>query len=179
MTTTTLAPHQQQELELLFTESLFVVRETVSKFCRKYGGDFEEFLSLAQSEIFIKAWTRFDGAVAWEAHIRTWVWYELLDRIRVPLRRKSRTYNNEIDSEQYSTKPATPFGEFVEDLSSDAAFVVKLITEGHNEIEETVAKRGGEFRNYKSVVREFLVAMRWDKARVSKAFQEISLALKG
>lgn len=150
----------------------------VHAFKRQFGGVVDELISEANLA-FVKTHNqyitgktptgkRFTDDYATE--ISRSVWYRLFDSMRRRVRREHlckmaplETAVNVIDERNLN----------IFDLSVDARFVVALILDPPDSIITRAEIKGGEYRNYRSVVREYLKERNWAKSRIEQSFNEI------
>ncbi|MBU1067226.1 hypothetical protein KKE60_05535 [Patescibacteria group bacterium] len=163
-----------------------LIFDQVHKFSRRYGGDFDELVGEANLA-FVKGHNQFITGMrpsgkpfdtTYATEIRRWVWFELFDAMRTRLQRQARAQMISVGDMDY---PVQSFEFDVTDwaagLSSDASYVVELLLDPPEDVEEIIMAKGGEPRNFRSTVRAYLVASGWSARRISEAFAEIKEAL--
>jgi len=157
----------------------------VHKFRNQYGGEFDELVGEA-NEAFVRGHQQFcrgtspTGRVIeadYGTEIRRWVWYTLFDKMRTRVRRQNHTPMEAICDRDFAAPATTHNTEWAEELSDDARYAVELVLHPPEAIEATAEAKGGEPRNYRSTVRQYLRTQGWAVARVNEAFSEIKGAL--
>lgn len=164
-----------------------LIFDQVNKFQNRYGGDIDDLVGEAhlafvqghQEFITGKTLTGRDIKAPFATSIRRWVWYELFDAMRTRVRRSKIVQMTPIEEGQDFEAPAPGFkvAALAEGLSEDARYVMSLVLDPPPQIEKTAEAKGGEPRNYRSTVKQFLTAEKWRSARIDAAFDEVKKAL--
>lgn len=157
-----------------------LIKYTVHQFIRQYGGDFEE-LAAEANLLFIHAHDKYDESkgklVSW---IRFYISKNLLESLRRDLMRNKRVPRIALDLELVaSTRREFKLNDLLEDVSNDAATVLRLAVETPIELRRQFEYKGGKPRNIRSCLRAFLIKAGWCSSRVTEAFEEIGSALIG
>ena len=160
----------------------------VHKFHRLYGGEFEELVGEAHLAFmgghtqFVRG-TRKNGAAIDHTYcieIRRWVWFNLFDamRKRADRERIAPTHRIGEDQEFPAVLPTFNLNLWAQGLNRDAREVVVLVLDPPEAVVEVAEGKGGQPRNYRSTVRDYLQQeLGWTAARVVAAFAEIKGAL--
>lgn len=168
---------QRAAAEETYADSLPVIEKTVGAFCRAYGGDYDELRANADT-IFMEAFHRYDDSKPWHTWLNEWIWFELFDAMRVAARRAARAPmigGEAVDALTYGTDFDMEL--FMEGLGADAVTVIKLTFDTPTDLAEAVERKGGEPRNLRSTLREYLKGLGWTARRVRESFAEIKEAL--
>lgn len=153
-----------------------VVRRTVGAFVRRYGGRFDDLLADA-SLYYMRAFeTYVDGP--FEPHLRRWVWYGLFDEYRTQLRRAvaHRAVGGEVVDALVDTMRCY---DWTADLSEDATTALRLVLDTPADLLAVATGKGGQPRNWRSSLRDYLGRLGWTAARITDSFSEIQDALVG
>ena len=156
---------------------------SVRKFQRRFGGDFDHYLSEANL-IFLKVYNKeIDPAKGtFSTLLCHSIYKQLLNKM--PDRRykvfsldeKTRdgtSYANTVAD----TSRAFDLEGFCEDLSEDAATVLKLVLDAPTELADIAMGKGDSPCNWRSTVRNYLRQMGWPTGRITETFDEIKGAL--
>lgn len=169
------SPCQQRSAEETFLEVQDLIRKQVWGLIRTYGGDFDEMMAEA-SYLFIAAYNDWDGIVPFTTWVSNWIRWSLIDQLRIRIGHQARyTYvDDEVLTRNINNwQPA----DLLEELSTDAAMVVKLVLETPAEIASIIEGKGGQPRNYRSTIRSYLISLGWTAKQISDSFAEIRAAL--
>ena len=195
--TTTLSPTQRATADETYEEVKDLLYATVWKVVRQFGGDFDELMSEA-NVAFLEAYSNFDGSSSFSSWVRQSVWYKCVDLIRGRLTEQSR-YAKGFSDESVNRVPCSMAGadadvrgileipdrphsswkiqSMIEELTEDAALVVKLTIETPAELEAVVQAKGGQPRNLRSSLRQYLAEMGWTACRIAESFNEVRRVL--
>lgn len=162
----------------------------VHKFVNRYGGDFDDLVGDANMA-FMKGHAQFTAGVTstglpiegtYAAEIRRWVWFELFDAMRIRLSRQHAAPMVEIaEGEDFAdTRPAEfSLEDFTDGMSEDACLVAGLAINPPPAVEVAANEKGGNPRNIRSTIREYLRnECGWGAERIGAAFDEIRKALR-
>jgi len=163
-----------------------LVFDQVHRFHRRYGGEFDELVSQANTA-FVRGHTEFVSGKTnggspirqpYAAKIRLWVWYSLFDAMRARIAKNDATESiGERDFELMQPE-IFDFEEFTACLGDDATEVVRLLADMPRGIIAPAMRKGNTPRNYRSALREYLTDRGWTAQRISEAFAEIKATLK-
>lgn len=159
-----------------------LIYDTIHRFIEQYGGDFDEFLSIAR-ESYMLAFNSYDPERAgFVTYVRCFIWGRLQKTWRVERRRAQiLNLNHEYDFSHHPERSENKFdvSEFVEKLSEDGKTVVNLVFDSPIDIALSIMERGGDTpNNVRLAIREFLKDVGWSAGRVSNTFREIRKALQ-
>lgn len=163
-------------------------------FQRRNGGDFEELVSEANLT-YMKVYESWepDKGSKFSTYLATCIYRRLLDVASYEWRRNCiRTgVTSESSDAHHSTCFAVPidgidlkddYQEFNEDslfegFSSDARLVINLVLDAPKDLLDTVRSKGGEIRNWRSTIKEFLSDMGWTAKQITESFNEVRSVL--
>ena len=164
-----------------------LIFDQVHKFHQQFGGDFDDLVGEAH-EAFLLTHNQYltgkanSGRVytnPFATEVRYEVWCILFDKMRTHTRRQAAhpfcciAEGQDFASHEYEFK----LEQFTEELSEDARFTVELLLNPPEEIEAVAIAKGGEPRNYRSTVRDWLQRHGWGVGRIDTAFNEVKGAL--
>lgn len=155
-----------------------LIFDTIRKFQQRYGGDFEDYASLA-NEIFLRAYRTYQPG---KGKFTSWLVYlvriQMLEMVRRGAMRNARLPRVYPEMEKM-TKESFSLRDFTFELSDDAQTIIHMIFEMPNDVKLAVMERGGpdEPRNIRSGVREVLSDLGWAGDRIKESFNEIREAL--
>lgn len=169
-----------------------LVYDQVYRFHAQHGGDLADLKSDA-GWLFVSAHQQYKSGkkangepitCSYATKVRQWVWYGLFDAMRNRINRERIRPTDSMYRADGSVvevpspeRPVFDPVEFSQELSDDARYAMDLALNPPKDLEAVVAGKGGEPRNVRSSVREWLLAHGWPKARVVDAFAEIKKAL--
>lgn len=155
-----------------------LIRKEVWRIIGKYGGDFDDLMTEA-SAIYLVAYDSFGTSsgtkfTTWLVNNLRW---GLIDKVRNRINHERRF--SVIDDQQISKnyrdwKPS----DLIDELHEDAKLVAKLVLDTPEEIMQVYMGKGGQPRNFRSTIRDYLIEMGWTASRISESFAEIRQALK-
>ena len=158
-----------------------LIYDTVWKFKRRYGGDFEELLSDANYH-FIEAWNDYDPdyGTKLSTFVRNAIWFNLIDQLRRKATRDRHIMVSSvtIENQGYTQTRNDPIGDLADELTEDAKTVLELVLNSPAEISAAIWTKGGQPRNFRSCIRTYLQRLGWTAARVTESFDEIRQAIK-
>lgn len=161
-----------------------LIIQTVRKFTRTYGGDFDEWFGEAQL-IFIKCyWAYANGCTrgrTFDGAVKRWVWMRLFDQYRrnSQHRRKTKEVYVSLPDDQ-AARPRKSFDHvgFLEQLSEDAKTYAALLLDMPEDLAAMAKSRGDGPHNVRSSVRSYLrERMGWTAARIRDSFAEVREAV--
>lgn len=152
-----------------------LLRKQVWDLVKAYGGDFDELMAEANF-LFVEAYRGYRGEVPFSVWIRNWVRWALTDQIRIKLSHQQRY---EVVDEHLLTKTYSAWTpkSLLEELSEDAAMIVRLVLDTPSEIAIVVSGKGGQPRNFRSTIRSYLGSIGWSAQHISETFDEIRRVL--
>ena len=124
------------------------------------------------TDIFLVAYDKYDGRIPFIPWIHRCIKYGLLDWSRNNFRKRKR-YSEVSDENLVRKGSSFQLTVFIEELTEDAATVVKLVCDTPIELKRIIDMKGGEARNYKSTIREHLNEIGWTSMRITESFVEI------
>ena len=164
---------------------------------RQYGGDFDEAMSDANIA-FLDAFDSYNGSSAFTTWVRTRVWYALITSARKKAEERGRRTRNLADEKVRGIPCSSGVGEdgasmfdvpdrsrcsrlreVIEELGEDARIVVQLVVETPAELEQVWEAKGGQPRNLRTSIRQYLADAGWTAARIAESFFEIRRVLAG
>lgn len=156
-------------METTFEDVKRLVYHTAYRFHRRYGGDLQEHIMLAE-ELFVRAYNSHDPK---KSAITTWVrrhvFGGLFDEMRFRAQRNARLKQVPIDLDRQHCKDAVcfDFNAYTANMSDDGRMVVLVtLTNGHED-------------NPRTYIRNLLSRLGWRRDRINAAFQEVTERLNG
>ncbi|KKK53445.1 hypothetical protein LCGC14_3094720 [marine sediment metagenome] len=145
---------------------------------KRWGGDFEEYLSAA-NEGFMVAYNTYEKGKG--AAFSTWVWWVVRGKIQAmvsPKKIDQMTVNagEAIDLDIYSSRPVFDLPAFLSDLSQDTRQVVGLIVNSPVELLDICSTKDGP-ECLRSGLKEQLKEAGWTMARIMESFIELKDAI--
>jgi len=168
------------------TETYFDIQnlifDTVWKFQRQNGGDFDEMVAEANL-IYMKAFLSHNPN---KSQFSTWLrfalWKGLIDFRRF-IREENRYINikhfEEIENfHLYPASTYIPFWDLISELSDDAKTIVDLILEPPEIMQSAALRKGNAPCNIKTALRTHLsYVLGWSANQIKNSFQEIAAVL--
>jgi len=150
-----------------------LIYDTVWKFKRANGGDFDDMISTA-NVIYMEAFFSYDASRAsFSTWLHTKVWKGLLEYQRQTLMRSWQQTG--IDLKDMPTPSVIPFCELLSELSRDARTIVELILELPDNVEQEALSKGTHPCHIRAALRLYLQTfLGWSEAHVVQTFQEIA-----
>jgi DNA-directed RNA polymerase specialized sigma24 family protein len=175
---------QQQAAGDSYTDNQQAIRNTAEQFARRYNLHGDDCIADASLH-FLQAWTAWEGMgikpCKWGTFLRNYIWNGLLDTYRIQARRAAKLPRVSESTLQQVAAPeeGEPYAEEVMGtLSADGQTVLELSLNPPGVVEQQAQARGGEGRNYRSVLRQYLHGIGWTAARVTESFREIKQAMR-
>lgn len=188
--------------QLAVTETYEDVRllifDTVHKFHRSYGGDFEELVGDAHL-IFMEVYNNFDPGrgTKFSTWLRLKIWYGLLEKARAQAKRRKGLHDRAVDQTDKRmssinltdiscidltnipavNQPTFSLLDFISEreISKDAVIVVNLVLNPPPGLGKIFEKSG--WKRVRGCLREYLRGLGWTVARISESFSEIRQVL--
>ena len=158
------------------------------RFIQGHGGEFEELVSIA-NQVFMDSYEQFDisKGVDFSTYLGINIVRRFQDNYWYEKKREmpSLDWQNEFESEggtfkkfasdveDYRCTTKFSFEDFTEEMSEDAKTVIRLAIDTPAELAEVAFGKGGDPRNWRSTIRDFLCSMGWSYERVSRTFEEV------
>jgi len=170
MTTTREGP-----ITTTYNEMADVVKFEAFRFFRLYGGEFDEWFAQA-NEVFVDAFWSYDRE---EGSFGNWLRrnlrWKLMDVVQfIAYRHKRFPYVELLD--EMATIDNEPL-RHLDSLTEDAQLVVQLVLDLPRTLAIEIDDRGGKPRNWRSVLRQYLLGMGWERDYIDEIFAEIKHAL--
>lgn len=153
-----------------------LIYKTIHDFIRIYGGNFDELLGESHL-MFMTAVRRYDNRSSFPTYVRWVVWHGLHELLRRTIRHSGKVTYMELDPNAFAAPPAFNLNELAESLSSDAQEVLRLVMDTPRELMKSIERRKGTGIAYRSVIRQYLVAIGWSPKRITNSFRELQEAL--
>lgn len=175
MALTALSNREQAVVDIVYRDCLPRLKQVVGSFIRQYGGDYDDYFSLAQ-QTFIDAYRRYNAKkhpdfVAYACWL---VRCKMLDHRRQVLERNSRNPMLGGDSLETVVVNTSDFdyGDFLASLSDDSRYIVELAMtyEGPPQKPSRVRKQVYDHLTKKA---------KWTVTRVRECLREIQTLLGG
>jgi len=170
---------QRRNAEETYLEVEDLIRKEVWRICKKWGGDFDELMAEGQA-VFMAAFDSYsaDSGIQFTTWLVNQIRWTLTDQVRSRIGRNKRF--EQVDDQQIAGgyrdwKPA----DLLDDLHEDARLVAKLVIDTPEEIARIYFAKGGQPRNLRSTIRDYLVDLGWTTVRIAESFREIGRALSG
>jgi hypothetical protein len=158
-----------------------LIRHQANKFATRYGVNRDDAGADANYHFLMghRAWLATDDHPRpYHIHIRLWVWYGLLDTARTAARRHALApivaMGDHVGGLVDNGFDATGFAD---QLGDDARTVLALVLDAPPEVAQVAAAKGGEGRNIRSTIRQWLADAGWAADRINESFSEIARAL--
>lgn len=175
----------QIRTDALFADVRKLLWSTCYEFTGRYGGDAEEWFSIASVKFCEVVQTFDESKASFSYWLRKKVWNHLLDCRKVELHRLKILPRESGEAlEQYSVDCSGSYRSFKSELSNDAQAVLNLMTNGKC---DSVTSVVNQIKNYKlpsaslrvrkAIEMELVGTWDWTRERVRSAFVEISCAL--
>jgi hypothetical protein len=171
----------ETDVDLLFREHVGYIKTLARKFKERYGADYDELLSEADT-IFMRAVRTHNP----ERRFTNWLGFLLMKLWMENMRRRAMRNTRlpcvwkDMSRVRQPVQPSFDILGLLDQLSDDAKTVVKLVIEPSPNIDLNVAERGGKDtpRNVRCAVKEHLRDLKWTWKRIRESFQEIERALR-
>lgn len=172
--TLALTKYQRTSCEETYHDVENLIYDLCWQFKRKFGGDINELIADANTH-FMRAYQAqsFDPS---KSKFSTWVsnivWRGLLcDHTRDRTRRVQVIASEKMDLNE--AKLESKLLAAMAELTGDAATVLRLVVDMPEELAAASRARGGQPRNIRSALREYLAGIGWSYERVAESFDEI------
>jgi hypothetical protein len=174
-----MAAGQRKNAEETYLEVENLIRKEVWRITKKFGGDYDELLAEA-NVIFMAAWDSYDLNCG--TQFTTWlvnqIRWGLTEQVRNRIRAGKRF--SRVDAEQLSGgyrnwKPS----DLLDELGEDARLVASLVIDTPADIAWIYERKGGQARNLRSTIRDYLADLGWSTMRIAESFREVARALTG
>jgi len=189
MTATTLSPPRfgknltrldgrtRQAAEETYLEVKPVILAACRDICNRFGGNFDDVLSDANSA-FLEAYESWEpGQSSFTSWLRHRIFSTAVNNLRHQCREQGRREHvEESDIPDYN-RSTWNVRQVLEELTEDAALVVKLTLETPAELEAIAQAKGGQPRNLRSSLRQYLAEMGWTAYRIAESFNEVRRVL--
>ncbi len=165
------------------TETYFDIKnlifDTVWKFQRQHGGDFDEMVAEANL-IYIKAFISHDPD---RAQFTTWL-YTILQRKLLDIQRTKykqiQTYSlNDIENiYEYPALSYFPLWELLFDIDKDAKIIINLLLDLPDELQKIIiSQRKSNTLSKKKIITNLAYLLGWSYLRTRESFIEIASVL--
>ena len=181
------APSIDSAISQTYKDVENLIWSVCSDFVKIYGGDIEDAVSDANLT-FVKAYEKHDESKGkFNTYLVTAIWNGLISslRSRIDLKKKrgvslDAQHGDMSLAEVVEDKRTRKWDrrEFASDLSEDAKFVLGLVFD-IKKIEEVAEGKGGEPRNWRSTIRNYLFDLNWAAEEINASFAELGNALRG
>lgn len=151
------------------------IRKLVSKYNKRYGGDWDELYAEALWLFVIAAhtWNSRKGTLNKHISYRIWV------GLREFQRRKAQQHNRHVTLEDIPKEmisyQRSHFLDFFDALSTDAKIIVNHVLRPEMKLSRLIADRDG-MRVARRALREYL-RNKWDADRINDAFADLEQAI--
>lgn len=165
-----------------------LIYQTVGNFHRSHGGDFEEMVCVANM-VFMDVYAKFDSARGCLTTVlKTSITRRLIDHMVIGGRRSKRTSSLDVTDEiTGKTKAAlvearseVSFSavDYIKQMSSDAAAVLKLVLDAPAEVLQVVEARKETAAGWRKAIKTYLEGVGWSASRIAESFSEIGEVLQ-
>lgn len=157
-----------------------------NKFTKQFGADFEECVSIGNL-VFMDVYKMEikESVGTFQTLLTRSIWNRLLSEADYQKRRKmvSLDVEDKVGNTAASAIPDHVHSDFdmqacLAEMSSDAAYVFKLVTEAPAEIAAAVEAKGGHAHNWRAAVKSHLAKIGWSISKIQQSFEEISTILR-
>ena len=164
-----------------------LIYNVCNKFWLKNGGDMDEYVG-ESNIVYLRAYNTWkpDKGTKFSSYLQTCIWRHLISfhkRAQGRLERRIVPVNFSDETNKYEgllatrDRPADIIGDFVSDLSSDAASIVRLVVEAPAELVSMVKSKGGAPCNWSSSIKSYLKGLGWTHGRIVDTFEELAGAV--
>ncbi len=169
---------EEKALQETYKEMELLVYDTVHKFRRRYGGDFEELNSEANL-IFMKACSTYNPE---KGQFSTWLVFllrnGLIDNLKKRIKDSQHVTYGDIDEHRQDGSHQNHFLINLKDqLKEESKDVLSLILDMPKDLEAMTLLRGGHPSNLRSSLRDYLLEYGWTVNQIKNSFLDIKKAL--
>lgn len=158
-------------LEACYARSLPLLLEVVRRFRRRYGGDRDELLSLA-NWLWLEAFRSWQpGRSPLAKRLGNQIWLGLLARKRQEAEREQLLLRETIDPDRIAIPQRMRLGERLAELSTEAQQLARLV------LETDRMRQNCRNRPLADRLTDWLLELGWTGKEIIKAFSEIQEAL--
>jgi hypothetical protein len=165
----------------IYEECRLLICDTVHKFIRRYGGEYDELFANANT-LYMQARQNYasDRGTKFSTWLRYYVWKNLLEELRHNVSRNKRLPRVSVELTTCSVKAPVEYDTeiLLKRVSPEAAQVLRLILDAPSEVREAIAAKGDQPRNWRSMLRSTLKDLGWTLDQIEDSFAEIWRALK-
>jgi len=167
----------RQAAEETYIEVKPVILSAVRDICNRFGGNFDDVLSDANSA-FLEAYESWEPEQSsFTSWLRHRIFSTAVNNLRQRCREQGRRERVEDSDIPERNQPAWNVRQVLEELTEDAALVVRLVVETPAELEAVVQAKGGQPRNLRSSLRQYLADAGWTACRIAESFNEVRKVL--
>jgi len=162
--------------EELYIEAKPILYSMLHKFIRRYGGDFEELLSLCHLHFMeIVRKTRSPYQKEKGSQFTTWLRLVLWYKLQNDREKEILTSCKNLPPEEIGQKGKQEYLTDLKDsLSQEAKSVLSLILNTPEELVEMIQQKGGYNKRVKKCLEDFLcLHYHWSRRKVQRVFREI------
>lgn len=165
-----------QAVDQTYEDVRALIYDTIYKFMKQHGGDFDELLSRAHWQ-FVLAYNSYNpqkaSFVTW---VRTMVWFGMLETIRQKQHRQ-RLYEKIKLITEFKPTYYEPTLEKMAMLSDSGKELLQLILDTQNDFQLIIPQSKQEAYQARVLLRVYLRRIGWTGARIAETFGEIAKAL--
>ena len=162
-----------------------LIYDTVGRFVRRFGGDFEEYVAEA-NRVFMVAYNAHDAARGkFSTLLVNSIWNRLTNVSIAEARRRSR-YNTTLDADEDGRTAAVAVDDQarfglenwdISEFSDDAREIVDVVLNTPIDLKEIIDEKGGRPPAWRNSLQEYFSGMGWTHRRIADAFREVGAAL--
>lgn len=176
---TPLTENKKRAAEETYHEVENLIRKEVWRIAMRFGQEFDE-LMVEADVIFMSAWDSYDPTYG--TQFTTWlvnqIRWGLTEQVRTQFRNRKKF--EAVDAEQVAGgyRNWSP-SDLLDELNEDARLVASLVIDTPAEIAWIYERKGGQARNLRSTIRDYLADLGWTTVRIAESFREVARALAG
>ena len=169
--------------EIPITDTYEDVKRLIYQICRGYvhtGLEFEELVSEA-NEAFVKAYKKYNFK---RGEFTTLIHHAVNNHLKSLMKKRSRArkksvklLTNQKGMERHTKKITFTLHKFMDSLSEDSKFIVKLILDTPNDIKEIGNKLSFDKGKWTRFLKNHISNLGWDQDKVDAIFEEVRAAL--
>ena len=156
-----------------------LIHDTVRKFQRSYGGDYEDLLDIALYS-YVKAFKSFDsgGGSSFPTWVRYYVWTDLFNLFLKTQDEKKRIEAFARSSFEIAHNSNNFLTDFLDELNDDAKTITHLILSTPDDFQDLIKQSGGELKKVKKTLYSYLRKLGWQRKRILQSYSLIEKALQ-
>lgn len=166
--------------EIPITDTYEDIKRLIYQICNGYVHssdlNFEELVSEA-NHAFVKAYNKYDPE---RGDFTTLIHHAVNNHLKSLMRKRVREIKFKTNQENIEThikKIRFTLHTFINSLSDDSKFIMKLIFDAPNDIKEMTKALGKDQLKWREFIGLHLFNLKWDQDRIDATFEEVKAAL--